>query len=283
MEIGICSFSFHRLLAAGEMDIFRYMRLCRELGCTQLDPWNAHLSAVMDGGAILHAGRNPGQSQVLSKSADDEFVARVAAAAEDEGLSFGTIAVDGAHIYEPTEEARRANRAVAYRWLDVAHSLGARQVRIDAGGPEHMADDGFQIIVDGYRDLIARAGAIGIEILIENHWGPSIVPDNVIRLMDAAPGLGLLYDTRNWKAGQKDEGRRRCAKYARATHIKTKRWDSNGNEPDEDIGGAVRLLLDSGYRGTWGIESVPEDGNEIAGARNTVALLRRLAGGQSPG
>lgn len=277
MKIGICSFSFHRLLAAGKQDIFQYIRDCKELGCTQLDPWIAHLAPPADAGAVVHGGRNPSQShQTFIATPDDAHVTRVRHAADSAGLPFGTIAVDGAHVFEPTQDARRANRQRAYRWLDVAHQLGATQVRIDAGGPEEMPGEAFAIILDGYRDLIDRARPMGIEILTENHWGPTTIPENVLRLLDALPGLGFLYDTRNWKPGLKEEGRRKLAKHATATHVKALRWDSRGEEPDEDIESAVKHLLDAGYSGSWGIESVPQDADEITGARNTIALLRRL-------
>ena len=74
MEIGICSYSFHRLLAAGKQDIFQYITDCKILGCTQLDPWNAHLSQCKKGDEILHAGNNPGQSHHLS-AADEHYIA----------------------------------------------------------------------------------------------------------------------------------------------------------------------------------------------------------------
>ena len=277
MEIGICSFSFHRLLAAGKQDIFRYITDCKELGCTQLDPWNAHLSDIRSGDEVLHAGNNPGQSNHLS-AVDEDYIDRVKEAADAAGLPFGCIAIDGAHIYEPDEEARGANRARAYRWLDVAHKLGARQVRIDAGGPEEMPPGVLAIIKDGYRDVIDRAGERGIEVLLENHWGPTVIPDNVVRLLDEIEGLGLLLDMHNWKPELRAEGRARCAPLARATHFKTFSWDAAGNETsDEDVPTAARLLRDAGYTGVWGVESVPEDGNEYAGARNTIVLLRRLA------
>jgi len=53
MEIAICSYSFHRTMAAGQMDFAGYVSICRDLGCTQLDPWNAHL---------LPAGKGPMRS-----------------------------------------------------------------------------------------------------------------------------------------------------------------------------------------------------------------------------
>jgi hypothetical protein len=59
--------------------------------------------------------------------------------------------------------------------------------------------------------------------------------------------------------------------------VKTFAWDAAGNEtsgakPEE----AIQLLLDAGYSGAWGIESTPTDGDEFAGARNTIALIRRM-------
>src|ERR1051325_10413697 len=99
MDYGICSFSFHRLLAAGKQDIFRYITDCKELGCTQLDPWNAHLAEIQSGDSVIHAGHNPSESTWLS-AVDNDYIASVRAAADTAGLLFGCIAVDGAHIYE---------------------------------------------------------------------------------------------------------------------------------------------------------------------------------------
>ena len=50
IEISICSYSFHRLLAAGKQDIIRYIADCAELGCTQLDPWNGAPEHRLDAG-----------------------------------------------------------------------------------------------------------------------------------------------------------------------------------------------------------------------------------------
>ena len=257
MKYSLMSYSFRRLFEAGEMDIFRYIAWCKEKGFSQLDPWNAHLAAGYE---------------------DDRFIARVKAAAQDAHLPFGCIAVDGAHIYEPTEAARAANREVAYRWIEISQALGANQIRIDTGGPEEMPDDVFHIIVEGYNDLVPRARAAGIEVVVENHWGPTKFAANVIRVLDAVDGLGLLFDTNNWAEGTQEEAWEACARYASISHVKTFEFDENGNDPTVNLAKAIRILLDSGYDGVWGIESTPTDGDEIRAAEQTLALLKRELG-----
>ncbi|MAS36718.1 MAG: hypothetical protein CL610_22125 [Anaerolineaceae bacterium] len=274
LKFSIASFSFHRTLAAGKQDIFGYIADSRALGAAQLDPWNAHLTAHKDGDAVLHGGHNPRDAKFIP--ADDAHLARVKAAADAAGLSFGCLAVDGAHVYEPDAQQRQANRESAYRWLDVAEKLGAQQVRIDAGGPDAMPDDVLAIIVAGYRDLIQRAADKGIEVLVENHWGPTRYPANVIRLLDAVEGLGLLFDSHNWADGLQQQAWEMCAPYARSVHIKTFAFDEQGNDPTVDVARVVRLLDDSGYGGVWGIESVPRDGDEYGAIRQTAALIERL-------
>ena len=277
MRISIGGFSFHGLLQSGKQDIFKYITDCKELGATQLDAWNAQLAPIRSGDDVVKAGSDPEHADLTAQ--DDDYLARVKAAAEEAGLPFGCLAVDGAHIYEPTPEARDANRRLAYRWLDVAGILGAEQVRIDAGGPQELPDDVFAIIVEGYNDLVARANAKCIELLMENHWGPSVVPENVVKIIEAIDGLGLLFDSNNWLPERQDKAWEMCAKYARSTHFKTFEFDEAGNEPSVDVPRCVRVLQDAGYDGCWGVESVPKDGDEYAAVRKTIALLKRCVEG----
>ena len=274
MRIGICSFSFHRTFAEGKMDISSYIQISKDLGCTQLDPWNAHLSLAASGAETLFAGRNPSQAK-LEPPTDDAFIDRVKAAAATAGLPFGCIAMDGCYIYEPGESARDVNRKRAYQWLNIAERLGAKQARIDVGGPPEMPDEAFRIIIAGYKDLIARGRDKGVEILMENHWGPSTNPDNVLKLLDTIDGLHFLFDTNNWIKTRQREGWERCAGRARASHIKTFAFDDKGDEISIDLKPAFDLLNASHFAGAWGVESVPRDGDELRGAKQTIDLIRR--------
>jgi sugar phosphate isomerase/epimerase len=273
MRFSIASFSFHRQLEAGKQDMFKYIQDSKDLGAAQLDPWNAHLAVIKDEDAVRKGGQDPENAQFSAQS--DAYVQRVKAAADAAGLPFGCLAVDGAHIYEPDPAQRQLNRASAYRWLDVAAKLGAKQVRIDAGGPADMPDDIFEMIVAGYQDLVQRAGDMGLQILIENHWGPSTVPENVIQILDAVDGLGLLFDTNNWAADRQEDAWAMCAPYARSVHVKTFEFDEEGNDPTVDIPYVVQLLDSAGYDDVWGIESVPRDGDEYGAITKTAALIER--------
>jgi sugar phosphate isomerase/epimerase len=276
MELSICSYSFHRLLEAGQQDVFKYISDCHSLGCTQLDLWNGHLPLLLDDEEISPSAFTPEYAQL--SAAEMDYLARIKATADSAGLPFGCLAVDGAHIYESSPEARKANQIKAQRWLNIAEQLSAQQIRIDSGGPPDMPEDVLEFIVTGYNDLIPRAGEKRIEVVIENHWGASRVPENVVRILEAVPGLGLLFDTGNWPEEMRETGWTRCARYARATHLKTFAFDAEGNETTVDIPRAMRILQEAGYQGSWGIESCPRQGDEYEAAKKSIALVRRVLG-----
>lgn len=276
MELSLCSYSFHRSLEAGQHDVFQYIGDCHALGCTQLDLWNGHLPSLLDDEARPEGPSSLTPEYAQLSAAEVDYLARIKAAADNAGLPFGCLAVDGAHIYEASPERREAQRIKAYRWLNIAEKLRAQQIRIDSGGPPEMPDDVLEVIARGYDDLIQRAGEKGIEVIMENHWGASRIPENVVRILDAVPGLGLLFDTGNWPDGMQETGWARCARYARATHLKTFAFDAEGNETTVDIPRAMRYLQEAGYQGSWGIESEPREGDEFEAAEKSIALVRRV-------
>jgi sugar phosphate isomerase/epimerase len=243
----------------------------------QATPEQAAAWLAADAEAALDAETVAGASEWL-RADELDLLDRIRAAGDAAGLPMGCLAVDGTYIYEADEEARALQRLRIMRWFHIAARLGARQIRIDSGGPAEMPADVYALIVAGYSDLVPRAGELGVEVVMENHWGASRVPENVVQILEAVPDLGLLFDTGNWPPGTHEAGWALCARYAAATHIKTWAFDAEGNETTMDIPKAVGLLLDSGYDGSWGVESVPRDGDEFEAARQSLELVRRLVG-----
>ncbi len=253
-QFSICSYSFRRSFESCAMDYRGYVDFNGRHGFAQLDPWMKHIEPALE---------------------NRSWLADAKRMAEDAGLPYGCVAVDGGHMYEEDAVRRAECREMALRWLDVAAALGAPQMRIDSGGTEALTDEVFQIIVEGYNELVPRAKAAGVEILVENHWGPTKYAENTVRLLEEVEGLGLLFDTNNWAEGTQEQAWQLCAPYARLTHFKTFSFDSQGNDPSVDLNRACAILLEKGYKGVWGIESTPADGDEEGAALKTMALIRR--------
>jgi sugar phosphate isomerase/epimerase len=260
MDFSVCSYSFHRSFDAGTMDVDGYIEFSRDSGFTQLDAWSRHLERTFD---------------------DRREAQRLRAVAEDAGVPFASVAIDGADAWAPTEEERAAHRERSDRWLDTAAALGARFARFNAGPFRVGFEPGegtaamFDGVVAGFTDLVRRGRERGVEIVTENHWGPFQHPDDLGRLLDAVPGLGLLFDTANWPAELQQTAWERYAPRARLTHMKTFAFDGD-RETTQDLPRVVRLLRDGGYDGPWGIESEPESGDEREVVVRSLAVLRGL-------
>jgi sugar phosphate isomerase/epimerase len=273
MKFSVASYSFHRELESGRQDIFKYITDCKDLGCSQLDPWNGHLAPLIAEDEEIRASTNP--TQTTFSAAELEYVARVKAAADAVGLPFGCIAADGSHVWEPTEEARAANRACGYRWLDVARRLGAESMRTDTGGKPELPDDMFKIIVDGLQDFVNHGREAGVRVSIENHWGASNIPKNVVRVLEAVDGLTLLFDSRNWAKGTREEGWQVGVPRAKDVHIDIFKTQEDPQTLEEDLTRLIKMLVKAGYSGCWGIESLPSDGDEYGGIRKSMAFIEK--------
>lgn len=260
MRCSLMTYSLRRTVDKGDMDIFGCLDFCQTNGLDVIEPWNRHLPLAEN---------------------DAGWARRLKQAAGDAGVGVGCMSIDGGHIYDDSSTERRKLRDCAYHWLDVAAHAGATQVRVDAGGPEDMPPHAFDVIVDGFQDLADKAAEREIELLTENHWGPTKDPDNALRLLEAVPRLGLLFDSFNWIPERREEAWRRTAHLAKALHIKTFAFDADGNEPTANLETCFAELNKANYSGVWGIESVPDDGDEAGAVLKTRDLILRLAGGSA--
>ena len=224
MRVSLMSYTFNPMTRAGTMDCFGYLEAVRyRYGLRTADLWNRTLVSI-----------------------EPEYLAQVKAGLAERELELVNLAVDGAHIWEDDPDRREANYRNALAHLEAGEILGARTVRIDAGGAHDartFTTEQMDLIVKRYREFAHRASQGGYRVGPENHWGPEVVPQNMVAICKAVdhPAFGVLLHFRG------DPGDREMAPWAMHTHLA---WQITEGPLEASMG----MLRDAGYQGYWGIE-----------------------------
>lgn len=222
MKIAIASYSFYGLQREGKIDLFGYLESCRyRYQLRSADIWN---------GMIL--------------STEDAYLLKVKDALEERELELANLCVDQAHIWEDDAGAREQNYQNALAHLHAAEVLGAKTIRIDAGGrDETWSEEQFDLIVKRYREYAQRAHDNGYKVGPENHWGTELDPQNMKKLCQAVdhPGFGMLLHFKDLAADAV------MAPWAMHTHIA---WAITEGPLVETL----TMLRDAGYQGYYSVE-----------------------------
>jgi sugar phosphate isomerase/epimerase len=230
MKVSICSYTFNQLTSAGRMNVFGYLETSRyRYGLQAVELWNETLESL-----------------------DGAYLAEVEDALTERELVLACMCVDGAHIWEDDAEAREANYRNALDHLRAAEALGARSVRIDAGGGwQDLAwtDEQFDQIVKRYREYARRAYDHGYRVGPENHWGPETVPANMKKLCEAvdSPAFGVLLHAGRWNGGGAEKGDELVLPWVMHTHL-------TPGLSDDALSRTMTMLRDAGYEGYHSVE-----------------------------
>jgi sugar phosphate isomerase/epimerase len=253
MNISIAAYSFHGLQAAGMMDGFGYLETVKyRYGLDTADFWNGILGPDE---LILQADYRDKLNEALA----------------EREMSVANYHVDGCHVWEDDADEREAHYRRAFRHLRFAESIDAKTVRIDAGGRgDTWTDEQFDAIVERMREYAEFGWNAGFRVGPESHWGPELVPDNMERLARAVdhPGFGILLHLGHWENAPAEEGDRRLAPWAIHTHI-------DANVTRSRLEPAMRILIDAGYTGCWGVEH-HSGKNEYAEVAYQLAEVQRV-------
>ena len=230
MKLAVCSYSFHQLTGKGTMDVFGYLETCKyRYGLRGADIWNGTLA-----------------------SRGETYLAKVREALQERELVLANVCVDGAHIWEDDAEARKENRRQALAHLKAVEFLGARSVRIDAGGGRQdlqWTDEQFEEIVKQYKAYAQRAYDNGYKVGPENHWGAEVVPANVKKLCQAvdSPAFGVLLHVGRWRGDDAEAGDEMVAPWVMHTHF-------TSGMSDDALVEKMTLLRDTGYEAYYSVE-----------------------------
>jgi sugar phosphate isomerase/epimerase len=256
MRISIGSYSFHGLIKEGKIDAFGYLESVKyRYRLDVADIWNRSLASL-----------------------DEDYLRKVRQALDEREMTVVNMCVDGAHIWDPDPEVRDRNYHNALAHLQAAETLGARTVRFDFGGrSDDVTEEQFDLVVRRYQEYARRAGDNGYRVGPENHFGPALVPANMKKVHDAVgnPAYGILLHMGHWVEGCVEEGDRLCAPWAMHTHV-------DARITRECLEDKMRLLLDAGYEGYWGVEHHSGQ-NEYAEVAAQLAEVERVLGRLSSG
>jgi sugar phosphate isomerase/epimerase len=253
MQISIAGYSFHGLVASGEMSIFGYLESCR---------YRYHLDT-----ADIWAGMMGKDPELFLTDAFQQTVLR---AVRERGLSVVNYHADHCHVWEEDATKRAANRALAERHIAFAEMLGARTIRIDPGGRERRwSQEAFDTIASTYRTWARRAHDLGYRIGPETHWGAGDHVDNQLQLHKAvdSPGYGILLHMGKPNEMSPDAFDRALAPYAMHTHLPQQTCE-------ERLATALQILKEANYTGVLGVEH-HSGKNELAEVAHQLSAVRR--------
>ena len=230
LRLSILSYSFRGLLKAGMMDVFGYLDACKDrYGLHAADIWNGFL-----------------------ESTEESYLRKIKAALDERELVLADLCVDKAHVWEDNPAVRERNHENAKAHLQAASMLGARFMRVDAGGRgEVWTNEQFDHIVKRYQEYAQFAHDHGYKMGAENHWGTEGIWSNLKKLYDAVdhPAFGLSIHLGGWKgtAEEKVAWDREAAPFALHTHIA---WNiTQGN-----LEARLAPFYEAGYPGYYSVE-----------------------------
>ena len=211
-----------------------------------------------------------------SAEAMQNFVDKSNAEAEKHGLKNLLIMVDRQGDLAAVDAAeRKAAVENHYKWVDAAAGMGCHSVRVNLNGAYNY-EQWVPSAVDGLRQLATYAKDKNINVIVENHGGPSSNGAWLAEVMTKVdmPNCGTLPDFGNFctnKAGADHRGE--CLEhydiykgvtelmpFAIAVSAKSHDFDEAGNEIHIDYPKMLKIVKDAGYTGYIGVEY---EGNEL--------------------
>jgi sugar phosphate isomerase/epimerase len=257
-EISLAEWSLHRSLESGRIERMDFPRVAREefgIGAVEL------VNTLMDGYDV-------GSVRELARRANDAGVKVHLIMCDDEGdLSA-----------ESAAERERAARN-HFKWLDAAASLGCRAVRVNTGG-EDAPQSHVELIrrcAESCALVVEYAAKLGLDVLVENHWGFSGDVDSLVELVRRVdhPRFGVLPDFGNFEPRvDRYAAVERMMPHARAVSVKCFDFDDHtGEETTMDLARMLDIARRAGYRGYLGIEYEGERLEEFEGVRRARRFL----------
>jgi L-ribulose-5-phosphate 3-epimerase len=238
--------------------------------------------------------------EILHRQMKDEseaYVNGLKIAAFRRGLPFPMLSIHQDFVDPDPAERQKAIDHTKH-CIDLAVRLGICCVRLNSGRwgtiesfddlmkvkgeepplPGHTEDEAFKWCIDAIEECLPHAEQAGVILALENHWGLTTNPDNLLRIYKAidSPWLGVNLDTGNF-AMDPYEGLERLAPYAVIVQAKTYYGGGKWYTLDLDYDRIAAILRKAGFRGWISLEMEGEEAPATA-VPKSYGVLRKAFG-----
>jgi len=205
---------------------------------------------------------------------------------DDLGVSVGLIMCDAlGNTGDRDASAREETLRRHHNWVDIAKTLGAHSIRVNAAGQGSAEEVAINALA-GLKKLTDYGASQNVNIIVENHGGYYSNGQWLAQLIAAvdSPHCGTLPDFGNFCMETDKDG---CAReydrylgieellpYAKGISAKTYDFDEQGKETLIDFERIAKLAQAASYRGAIGIEYEGSKLTEFEGIKATQALLK---------
>jgi sugar phosphate isomerase/epimerase len=276
-KLSLAQWSLHRMIRDEGMDPYKFAEKANEWGFEGLE----YVSQLYN--SELEAAN-------FSEAAMATFVEKCKAESEKYGLENLLIMIDGQGDLAATDEkVRKAAAENHHKWVDAAAALGCHSIRVNLNGTQDP-EAWVPASIDGLTQLATYAKDKNINIIVENHGGPSSNAQLLAEVIEKVgmDNCGTLPDFGNFcikrKAGDYYEsncveeydrykGMKELMPYAKGVSAKSYNFDEDGKETTIDFARMIKIIKDSGYTGFIDVEY---EGNELSEEEGIVATKKLL-------
>jgi L-ribulose-5-phosphate 3-epimerase len=214
----------------------------------------------------------------MDKARDQKYLAEFKKRADSEGVQILLIMCDDeGELGAPDEKARLKAVENHYKWAEAAKFFGCHSIRVNAyskGTPNEQRER----VVDGMHRLGEFGAKLSLNVIVENHGGLSSHGDWLASVMKKVglPNVGTLPDFGNFEDYDRYKAVAEMMPFAKAVSAKSHDFDAQGNCVETDYRRMLKIVLDAGYRGYFGIEYEGDKISEPEGIRLTKKLLEKV-------
>lgn len=212
------------------------------------------------------------------------FAEKLRRAAAQVGSTIINLQLDSGkyNLSNPNKAEREKSLLWVKQWMDLAAASGAPSMRANTGGGPNDKFD-LSVTADSFRQLSEYGQKLSVKILVENHGGHSLQPNNVVAIVKAvdSPWCRSLPDFGNIPKGEDEAFREQMLKMlfplAHLASAKGMWFDEGRQHQPYDVGRCVQIGETCGFKGVYSVEYYDPQGRPFDAFEVANRLIRLVA------